>query len=182
MWCLLPLFQLCLKYHHTENTRFWVSKGQTLAHLCEQTVPEQLLLFLPYWKPSLSQVSLHHWVGLPFLQQGGMCFSSLECALPEVWGSTQPPSHPPGAFHSSADSWSQHRSGEQPPRRPAKYWIIKSMFKCLCWQYTPSSPATDTTEVQDHAQLKEEWTGRFEFYGNEGKYPYFVIQSVNSIS
>lgn len=183
MWCLLSLFQLCLKYHHTDNITFWVSKGQSLAQHCERIAPEQLPLLLPYLKPSLSQVSLHHWE--EFLQQGGMCFSSLECGLVHyliVWRSTQLPSHSPGASHSSADSWSQHRSAEQPPGRPAKYWIIKPIFKCLCWQYTPSSSAANTTEVQDHALLKEERTGRFEFYGNEGKYPYSAIQNVNSIS
>lgn len=130
----------------------------------------------------ISSLSAPEWGCFSFLHQGAMCFSNLEWGFVpymKVWGSMQLPSHSPGALHSSADSWSQHRNGEQPPRRPAKCWIIKPMFKCLCWQHTPSSPAAGTTEVQDHAQLKE-WTGRFEFYGNEGKYS--VNQSVYSIS
>lgn len=137
--------------------------------------------FLPFHTKNpahLKSFCTTKWGCFSFPLQGGMCCSSLECGLVHylrVWGSTELPSQSPGALHSSADSWSQHRSGEQPPRGPAKHWKLKAVFKCLCWQHTTSSPTADTTKVQDHAQLKEKWTERFEFYGDERKYPYSVI-------
>lgn len=133
MWYLLVLFKLCLKYRHRENTRFYVCKGLSLAHHCEWIAPEQLTLLLPYWKPSLSQVSLH---------QSGAASHSLirEQCVSVAWSGVLCPTCRCGGAHSypvtllghsSADIWSQHKNGEQPPRRPAMCWITKPMFKCL---------------------------------------------------